>query len=366
MKEKQQLLFRNSGSTGSDWLVAGTLDEFLQNGVYLIKMLNADGTLGLPFSVTNDDVVKLVVSDSGANGRQQSGRAVVQTITFARSGSARSITYTRTRRNVNGNQQWSSWVEPEAASTANIYDGSVTAEKLSDDIRPNAVSPLRPLFIAAGALYNDTGIDKTKTAPWGETVTHKAGRYYLNGLGDITEEQMIAIYNAGKVTSITPCALYKNAQIRTTLPAVLNGGEGEMLNMYYICGYSTRMEVFNTVTSSALYTLRIANSFNGCTGLKYILPILDVENVTATYNVSSAFNSCASLVLCKLRKLKISTSFAGSPLLSKESILYTIQNAMPASAITITLHPDAYARLADDAEIVAALEAQPRVSLVSA
>ena len=155
MKEKQQLLFRNSGSTGSDWLVAGTMDEFLQNGVYLIKMLNADGTLGLPFSVTNDDVVKLVVSDSGANGRQQTGRAVVQTITFARSGSARSITYTRTRRNVNGNQQWSSWVEPEAASTANIYDGSITAEKLSDDIRPNVVNPLRPLFIAAGAEYND-------------------------------------------------------------------------------------------------------------------------------------------------------------------------------------------------------------------
>ena len=43
-----------------------------------------------------------------------------------------------------------------------------------------------------------------------------------------------------------------------------------------------------------------------------------------------------------------------------------INEANPTSAITITLHSDAYARLADDADIVAALEAQPLVSLVSA
>ena len=55
-----------------------------------------------------------------------------------------------------------------------------------------------------------------------------------------------------------------------------------------------------------------------------------------------------------------------SPNLSKDSVVYMISNAAPTSAISITLHPDAYARLADDAEIVAALEAQPLVSLVSA
>ena len=53
-------------------------------------------------------------------------------------------------------------------------------------------------------------------------------------------------------------------------------------------------------------------------------------------------------------------------MISVESIVYTIINSKPTTAITITLHPDAYARLADDAEIVAALEAQPLVSLVSA
>ena len=46
--------------------------------------------------------------------------------------------------------------------------------------------------------------------------------------------------------------------------------------------------------------------------------------------------------------------------------MYMIEKAAPTTAIAITLHPDAYARLADDAEIVAALEAQPLISLVSA
>ena len=51
---------------------------------------------------------------------------------------------------------------------------------------------------------------------------------------------------------------------------------------------------------------------------------------------------------------------------SLKTIKYAIVNANPSSAISVTLHHDAYARLADDAEIVAALEAQPLVSLVSA
>ena len=55
-----------------------------------------------------------------------------------------------------------------------------------------------------------------------------------------------------------------------------------------------------------------------------------------------------------------------SPLIMKECIYYCIHNSVPSTAITITLHPDAYVRLADDADIVAALEAQPLISLVSA
>ena len=66
------------------------------------------------------------------------------------------------------------------------------------------------------------------------------------------------------------------------------------------------------------------------------------------------------------QKLKNDLYFGDSSKIDKESILYAVQNAFPIFAITITLHPDAYARLADDADVVAALEAQPLISLVSA
>ena len=73
-----------------------------------------------------------------------------------------------------------------------------------------------------------------------------------------------------------------------------------------------------------------------------------------------------------MRKINKSHTFAASPNLSKESVQYMIENTNPPSgaavgSITITLHPTAYTRLKDDADIVAALEAKGGiVTLVSA
>ena len=256
----------------------------------------------------------------------------------------------------------------DAKEVADYITNGIDGNKELATNAPNLA--LRALFVAAGAEYNNSGADKTKTAPWGEIVTHKAGHYYLNGLGDITETQMMAIYNAGRMTSITPVALYKNTNIRTAIPAVLSGGEGESVNIYYMCSYAQGMEVFRATMNDVLTTSRIAYAFEGCTRLKYIVPILKIGSITASYNIATAFKACRELVLCKLYNLKISVSFSDSPLLSKESILYTIQQAAPTSAITITLHADAYARLNPDleenADIKSALEAQPLVTLASA
>ena len=103
-------------------------------------------------------------------------------------------------------------------------------------------------------------------------------------------------------------------------------------------------------------------TFYSCSNLRIVYPI-NVETVTEFYD---AFKGCTALYEVRLDRLKKNVQFSESPLLSKKSILYIINNAIPTSAITITLHPGAYARLADDADIVTALEAKPLVSLVSA
>lgn len=254
----------------------------------------------------------------------------------------------------------------DALVAGTVPNGTITAEKLSAEVKDKVDNPLRPLFIAAGAEYNGTGADISKTAPWGETVTHKTGHYYLNGLGDITEEEMGEIYSAGKVDNTMSVALYRKLSLRTNLVTSLSGGEGRPLSFYYLCNVAKKMQVFNNTSNSITTVNTIHAAFASCISLKYIIPIINVSAVTSATEMNSAFSICSSLILCRILNLKYSLSFSGSPLISKESILYTIQNASPASAITITLHPDAYTRLADDAEIVAALEAQPLVSLVSA
>ncbi len=257
--------------------------------------------------------------------------------------------------------EWGDWVDLGAATTTDIQDGAITAQKLAADVRTKVDNPLRPLYIAAGAEYNDTGADKAKTAPWGETVIHKAGHYYLNGLGDITEEQMVRIYNAPH--NGIYAGAYQSSNIRTAF--LKRTGAQRPLTSINLDNWFNESSVETVGVNGLFYTRSVSfvRAFSECTKLKHILfnPIVCSSGI-----VSNMFSNCTLLQTVKLRDLSDNLSFGQSPNLSKGSVLFVVQNAAPSSAITITLHPDAYARLADDADIVAALEAQPLVSLVSA
>lgn len=223
---------------------------------------------------------------------------------------------------------------------------------------------LRDLFVAAGALYNDTGADIIRTAPWGESVTHKDGYYYLNGLGDITEGQMINIYN------VPHNCLYEQAYIGTHSQTVFFYGSSATAGLTHspngLFMGCTELKVI--AGSGVLYFAPnceiVKNVFRGCTNLEHIV-LAGFYGRYVKFE-DSVFKGCKSLVNIKITQLEQGLSFADSPQINKESILFIINNAIPKSVITITLHADAYARLAEDAEIVDALDAQPLVSLVSA
>lgn len=85
-----------------------------------------------------------------------------------------------------------------------------------------------------------------------------------------------------------------------------------------------------------------ADTFAGCTKLRRILNgKLHVGNSAIFANLKALEELCVD-------RLTIDISFAGSPLLSLESIQYMVDNAANTTAITITLHADAYARLTDE------------------
>ena len=119
-----------------------------------------------------------------------------------------------------------------------------------------------------------------------------------------------------------------------------------------------------TVNSKNYVSYMDAAFFNS-SELSYIPQIISVGDLKDKV-LNNVFKGDSSLLLCKFEKLKTNLYWGDSPLIYKESVLYTIQNALPTTAISVTLHSEAYARLADDTEIVAALEAQPLISLVSA
>ena len=99
--------------------------------------------------------------------------------------------------------------------------------------------------------------------------------------------------------------------------------------------------------------------FSSCYSLVAI-PQLDTSKVT---NMSNMFKNCRSLVTANLKNVKLAYQLDNATKLSKESLLYIINNEAATSAITIKLASYAYTRLAEDADILAALANHPNISI---
>lgn len=93
----------------------------------------------------------------------------------------------------------------------------------------------------------------------------------------------------------------------------------------------------NLVAMPFTYVTYLNESFSGCSNLRRIYGELELSNANG---VRDAFKGCAKLQDIQLYALKHDISFADSPLLSKESLLYMIDNCASGVSFTITLHPD--------------------------
>ncbi len=89
-------------------------------------------------------------------------------------------------------------------------------------------------------------------------------------------------------------------------------------------------------------------------------------NMSMVTSISDMIKDCFSLRHLNLYNLKKSIDVYSTSLLEKSSLLYTIENVVPTSAITITLSAYCYNKYSNDPDVVAALSAQPLVSLASA
>jgi surface protein len=124
--------------------------------------------------------------------------------------------------------------------------------------------------------------------------------------------------------------------------------------------------MFNACTSlSSIPQLNTSNvqdmskMFYFCTSLSSI-PQLDTSKVTSIGNM---FYYCYPLTHVNLKNVKLAYQLNNAALLSKDSLLYLINNEAATAAITIKLATYAYDRWATDPDIVAALANHPNISI---
>ena len=227
--------------------------------------------------------------------------------------------------------------------------------------------PMHYAYIAAGAEYNDTGADIVKTTPWADmvdddadkVVTHKTGYWYLNGLGDITNEQMRVIY-----LESTPTLLNKDSisglKARTNVKV---NSVGAVVDLSRV-GSVSNSEVLS-VSGDAKIS-QCPSMFYSCPKLVHIVAQFNFSFAISNATNSYEFRDCVFLKSVRLYKLKVSINLISCKYFASKSILFMINNEAATSAITITLHADAYARAMANADILAALQAHPNVSLASA
>ena len=138
------------------------------------------------------------------------------------------------------------------------------------------------------------------------------------------------------------------------LPKIDTSAKTNMSQMFNSCISLVSMPQLDTANVTSM-----GNMFYGCNSLVSI-PQLDTSSVT---DMNAMFYKCYSLIHANLKNAKLAYQLNSSALLSKESLLYLINNEAATSAITIKLASYAYTRLAEDADVVAALANHPNISL---
>ena len=210
------------------------------------------------------------------------------------------------------------------------------AAELANSVATPSGDPMHYMFEAAGAKWN------------------AASRLWeLNGLTDITNEQMRVCYNESQL--LLPSSM-KSTTMRTNFVKSKSTESYTYRFDLMLTFWFSEIEVANV---SDITAERLQYAFFQAKNLKIIQGII---NVSYLNNMTDAFYNCRSLVDVRLKFLECDVSFSTSPLLSIDSILYLITNSGNKS-ITITLHPDAYDRAMSDSSITAALAAKPLITI---
>lgn len=192
---------------------------------------------------------------------------------------------------------------------------------------------LKRFFMAAGATTNEND-----------------DSYSLNGIKDITEEQMLAIYmHKDAVKELDMPHILQGCNIRTIIPGhqaagmllknrPLNGEESFAESNLEILKFGNRQDIDNTDEKELLPATEMRGTFRNCKKLHTIYPI-NMKNVSAVSD--DTFAGCDALHEVRLYGLGTSLNLGCSPMTSYNSLLYAVTNSS-GEELKIALHPTTY------------------------
>lgn len=276
----------------------------------------------------------------------------------------------------NGNVQVTIAGKSAEVATPQYVDNAIQQSGGGGGMTTPSGDPMHYMYEAAGATYNATDEDIPMVGIYGDSYVHKAKHWHLNELGDLTTEEIREVYvkSANLCNMVGLDRALASTKIRTNIPIIdrelpLMGALSRMQQNMGCFAANSKCEticIFSPsipMTSATIkeYNLNEGNGmFFGCSKLKKVLNVLPISKMSS---VSRLLWEAPVLEEIRANGLKTSIEVKHSPVLSNASILYMIENEASTSAITITLHADAYDRAMADADIQAALAAHTNVTL---
>lgn len=234
------------------------------------------------------------------------------------------------------------WTQKLLSKKENVdmYRDATASEKSAWDKKyPNGNdvpgrTDLTVLYEQAGAVFND-----------------RTGYYELNGLTDLTEEDMAVVYAYGKFPDFLNQCCHSSAQVvkthpRTTIQSV---GKDMTIDKSFTWIQNTEVVHFGieSVSRKPVFTISLKDesNFSICShSLTAILDRLTPDNNVAMIGHASANSLLENLSIIFIYKLAHSIKLY-IPAMSEESLMFLVENASNTSPITVTLWHTAFDRL---------------------
>lgn len=231
-------------------------------------------------------------------------------------------------------------IAEEPLTPGNFPDiNTYTREELKKDL-------FRDLWLATLAMFPlmpTYEADVAATLPDGS-------QYGLNGLvfGYETALKVMAWSKPGEVKAeaIFHYGGRMPSDVPTLFPFFANGIQS-MSSTWSACGHVRVLTLysFNGVT---VMPNNITNMFATCSKLETIYGVMDMRYVHSK-SYANTFGQCYMLASVRVSRLGCDFWLQQSPLLTLDSAAYLVAHAANTAAITVTVHPDVYAKITDEA-----------------